>query len=86
MTQSRRMTGSNELIELWALEDSITTAVEANGHTVWRISADDGVVEVELNERLDDESASSMCGQFPLAADYCGEGDKGSIFTLCVAQ
>lgn len=86
MTLSRHMTGSNGLIELWALEDSITTAVEANGHTVWRISAYDGVVEVELTERLDDESASSMCGQFPLTADYCGEGDKGAIFTMCLAQ
>ncbi len=86
MTQGSRMTEGNDFIEFWTLEDSITTVVEANGHTVWRISTGDGVIEVELNEHLDDESASRLCGQFPLAADLCGEGDNGTIFALYQAQ
>ncbi len=73
---------SNCPFSFWTLEDGITTVVEANGCSVWRISADDGSIEVELNETLSDETACLMSGQFPLAADYSGNGAKGAIFTL----
>lgn len=68
--------------ELWAQKDSITTVVEANGYAVWDIRMSYSVLYVELTQHLTDEQMSDLCCQFPLSADYEGEGTHGSVFTL----
>ena len=68
--------------ELWALKDAITTAVEANGYAVWDIRQGAGALRVELDRHLTDDQMSALCCQFPLTADYDGEGTHGSTFTL----
>ena len=68
--------------ELWAQKDSITTVVEANGYSVWDIRLSSGVLYVELCQHLTDDQTSDLCCQFPLIADYEGEGTHGSTFAL----
>jgi hypothetical protein len=41
-------------------------------------------IELELTIALDDEQASNLCCQFPLAADHEGIGTKGSKFTFYI--
>ena len=76
------MSDWQDFSELWMLKDSITTVVEANGASVWDIHQSVGALKVELCQHLDDEQMSELCCQFPLSADYEGEGTHGSVFTL----
>ena len=64
------------------LKDSITTVVEANGASVWDIRQFAGLLKVELCQHLDGEQMSELYCQFPLSADYEGEGTHGSVFML----
>ena len=72
----------NSSFDAWQMKDAITTVVEANHYSLWDIRQSTGGFRVELNEKLDDEAASLLCGQFPLTADYDGEGNHGTIFIL----
>lgn len=69
-------------VDVWQMKDAIMTAIEANHYTVWDIRQTAGGFRVELNETLDDDAVSLLCGQFPLLADYDGEGIHGTIFVL----
>ena len=71
-------------MEVWQMEDAITTVVDANGFAVWRLHFADGCFDLELTEHLTDDAASMLAGQFPIAADYCGEGNHGSVFALSI--
>lgn len=66
----------------WQMKDAIMTVVEANHYSVWDIRQTAGGFRVELNEKLSEDAASLLCGQFPLTADYDGEGSHGTIFSL----
>ena len=68
--------------EIWQMKDSITTVVEANGYSVWDLSQMDEGFKLELNNHLDDDAISNLCGQFPLTADYSGDGSHGTIINL----
>lgn len=69
-------------VNIWQMTDAIRTVVEANHYSVWDIRQTSNGFRVELNEILSDDESSLLCGQFPLAADYEGEGTNGTIFSL----
>lgn len=64
------------------MKDSITTVVEANHYSIWELSQTDYGFALELNEHLEDDVISLLCGQFSLVADYDGEGTHGTRITL----
>ena len=68
--------------EIWQMQDSITTVVEANHYSIWELSQTDYRFALELNEHLEDDAISLLCGQFPLVADYNGEGSHGTRIIL----
>lgn len=68
--------------EIWQMKDSITTVVEANHYSIWELSQTDYGFALELNEHLEDDAISLLCGQFPLVADYNGEGLHGTSISL----
>ena len=68
--------------EIWLMKDSITTVVEANHYSIWELSQSDFGFVLELNEHLEDDAISLLCGQFPLVADYDGEGTYGTKLSL----
>ena len=72
----------NDYTEIWQMKDAITTVVEANGYTIWDLSQEGSGFKLELNSHLDDEAISYIFGQFPLSADYSGEGNHGTIISL----
>ena len=68
--------------ELWQLQDSITTAVNASGYGVWDLRPSNEGFHLELTAHIDEEGISSFCCQLPLITDYEGEGRHGSMFCL----
>ena len=68
--------------EIWQMKDSITTVVEANHYSIWELSQTDYGFALELNEHLEDDAMSLLCGQFSLVADYDSEGTHGTRITL----
>lgn len=74
--------GMKDYTELWQMKDSITTVVEANHHSIWELCQSEYGMVLELNEHLEDDAISLLCGQFPLAADYNGEGSHGTVISL----
>lgn len=66
----------------WQMKDAILTVVEANHYSVWDLRQTSNGFRLELNETLSEDTASILCGQFPLPADYDGEGSRGTIFAL----
>lgn len=68
--------------DVWQMKDAIMTVVNANGYSVWDLRQTARGFRVELNDKIDEEAASLLCGQFPLAADYEGEGKTGTVFVL----
>ncbi len=70
---------------IWRTQDEIRTVVNAVlGQCIWDLRYNDRrmAIELELSIALDDEQASDLCCQFPIAADYEGVGSKGSKFTF----
>jgi len=72
----------SQSFDVWQMKDSIITVIEANGYSAWDIRQTSSGFRVELNDTLTDDDVSSLCGQFPLPADYDGEGSHGTEFTL----
>lgn len=72
----------DDYAEMWQAKDAITTVVEANGYAVYDIRLTAYGFRLELDSHIDDEAASFLCGQFPLIADYIGEGGRGTIISL----
>ena len=70
---------------IWHTQDEIRTVVNAIlGESIWNLSYSQRrmAIELELTVHLDEESISSLCGQFPISADYDGEGIKGTKFVF----
>ncbi len=68
---------------IWRTQDEIRTVVNAVlGECIWDLRYNDRLmaIELELFITLDDEQASELCCQFPIAADHEGVGTKGSKF------
>jgi len=70
--------------ELWQLQDSITTAVNACGYGVWDLRPSNGGFRLELSAHIGEMDISNLCCQLPLMADYEGEGRNGSLFRLSI--
>jgi len=71
--------------ELWQLQDSITTAVNACGYGVWYLCPSNGGFRLELSAHIGEDDISNFCNQLPLMADYEGEGRNGSLFSLYIS-
>jgi len=70
---------------IWRLQDEIHAVVNAVvGETIWNLAYNSSrqAIELELTIRLEEEAASDLCAQFPIAADYDGEGFHGTMFVL----
>lgn len=75
-------TNLKDYTELWQLQDSITTAVNASGYGVWDLRPEESGFHLELSTHMDEADISNLCCQLPLMADYDGEGNNGSVFSL----
>jgi len=72
--------------DIWQIKDEITAAVNSIGISLWDLHFDRDTFSfhMELNEHLTDEVLSSFCSQMPMSADYDGEGNHGSLFSVNV--
>ena len=70
--------------DIWQIQDEITSAVNSLGYSLWDLRYDRASFSfhLELSEHLPDDTISSFCSHMPLSADYDGEGNYGSVFTL----
>lgn len=69
--------------ELWQLQDSITTAVNACGYGIWDLCPSNGGFRLELSTHIEEEDISNLCCQLPLMTDYEGEGRNIIAKTIC---
>ena len=72
--------------DIWQIQDEITAAVNSLGFSLWDLHYDypSFSFHLELNEHLPDEVLSSFCSQMPMSADYDGDGNHGSLFSVNV--
>ena len=72
---------------IWRTQDEIRTVVNAVfGECIWDISYNQKrmVIELELTVILDDDAIDNLCCQFPISADYDGNGTRGSKFAFYI--
>lgn len=70
---------------IWRTQDEIRTVVNAVlGESIWNLAFDDRrmAIVLELSVSLDEDAISNLSCQFPIAADYDGEGARGSKFVF----
>ena len=70
---------------IWRTQDEIRTVVNAVlGECLWNLAYDERrmAIVLELTVSLEEEAISDLCCQFPIPADYDGEGSKGSKFVF----
>ena len=70
---------------IWRQQDEIRTVVNAVlGECEWKLGYNERrmAIELELATHLDEDSISELSCQFPLSADYDGEGARGSKFVF----
>ena len=70
---------------IWRTQDEIRTVVNAVlGECVWNLAYDErrSAIVLELTVSLEEDAISDLCCQFPIPADYDGEGSKGSKFVF----
>ena len=70
---------------IWRTQDEIRTVVNAvQGECLWNLAYDERrmAIVLELTVSLEEEAISDLCCQFPIPADYDGEGSKGSKFVF----
>ena len=70
---------------IWRTQDEIRTVVNAVlGECIWNLAYDERRMAfvLELTVSLEEEAISDLCCQFPIPADYDGEGSKGSKFVF----
>ena len=68
---------------VWRTQDEIRTVVNAVlGECIWNLAYDERrrAIVLELTLSLDEDAISDLCSQFPVSADYDGEGTKGTKF------
>ncbi len=72
--------------DIWQIQDEITASVNSIGFSLWDLHYDRAsfTFHMELNEHLPDEVLSSFCSLMPMPADYDGEGNHGSLFSVNV--
>ena len=70
---------------IWRTQDEIRTVVNAVlGECIWNLAYDErrSSIVLELTVSLEEDAISDLCCQFPIPADYDGEGSKGSKFVF----
>ena len=70
---------------IWRTQDEIRTVVNAVlGEHIWNLAYDErrSAIVLELTISLEEDAISDLCCQFPIPADYDGEGSKGSKFVF----
>ena len=70
---------------IWRIQDEIRTVVNAVlGECVWNLAYDERrmAIVLELNLSIDEDAISDLCCQFPMAADYDGQGSRGTKFVF----
>ena len=70
---------------IWRTQDEIRTVVNAVlDECIWNLAYDERrmAIVLELTVSLEEETISDLCCQFPIPADYDGEGSKGSKFVF----
>ena len=70
---------------IWRTQDEIITVVNAVlGECIWNLAYDErrSAIVLELSVTLEEDAISDLCCQFPIPADYDGEGSKGSKFVF----
>ena len=70
---------------IWRTQDEIRTVVNAVlGECIWNLAYDErrSAIILELTISLEEDAISDLCCQFPIPADYDGEGSKGSKFVF----
>ena len=70
---------------IWRTQDEIRTVVNAVlGECIWNLSFNEKrmAIELELTVTLDDDTINNLCCQFPISADYDGNGSRGSKFAF----
>ncbi len=70
---------------IWRTQDEIRTVVNAVlGEHIWNLAYDErrSAIVLELTVSLEEDANSDLCCQFPIPADYDGEGSKGSKFVF----
>ena len=66
-------------LHLWKM--LVTSAISI---CLWNLAYDERrmAIILELTVSLEEEAISDLCCQFPIPADYDGEGSKGSKFVF----
>ena len=70
---------------IWRTQDEIRTVANAVlGEHIWNLAYDErrSAIILELTISLEEDTISDLCCQFPIPADYDGEGSKGSKFVF----
>ena len=70
---------------IWRTQDEIRTVVNAVlCEHIWNLAYDErrSAIVLELTVSLEEDAISDLCCQFPIPADYDGEGSKGSKFVF----
>ena len=70
---------------IWRTQDEIRTVVNAVlGECIWNLAYNErrSAIVLELTVSLEEDAISDLCCQFPIPADYDGEGSKGSKFAF----
>ena len=70
---------------IWRIQDEIRTLVNAVlGECIWNLAYDErrGAIVLELTVSLEEDAISDLCCQFPIPADYDGDGSKGAKFVF----
>ena len=70
---------------IWRTQDEIRTVVNAVlGEYIYSLaySPERMAIELELSVHLDEDAISNLSCQFPVAADYDGEGTEGTKFVF----
>lgn len=70
---------------IWHTQDEIRTVVNAVlGECIYSLaySQERMAIEMELSVHLDEDVMSELSCQFPVSADYDGEGAEGSMFVF----
>ena len=70
---------------IWRTQDEIRTVVNAIlGECIWNLAYEErrSAIVLELIVSLEEDAISDLCCQFPIPADYDGDGSKGSKFVF----
>ena len=70
---------------IWRTQDEIRTVVNAVlGECIYSLAyfPERMAIELELSVHLDEDAISNLSCQFPVAADYDGEGTEGTQFVF----